>query len=148
VAYDRILVATDDSRLSRKAVKAAVELAAATQAQLVALHVVPRYPTAYFEGAIAMEPEEIGRVEKHWADQGRAIVDAAVRSAAAAGVRAKGVTMQTDAVAEAITAAARKHKCDLIVMASHGRRGLKRLLLGSETQNVLTSATTPVLVLR
>ena len=51
-------------------------------------------------------------------------------------------------MAEAILAAAKKNKCDLIVMASHGRRGLKRLLLGSETQHVLTHGNIPVLVLR
>ena len=53
-----------------------------------------------------------------------------------------------DLVAEAVISAAKKHKCDLIVMASHGRKGLKRLLLGSETQHVLTHSHIPVLVLR
>ena len=54
----------------------------------------------------------------------------------------------SDLVAESILAAAKKHKCDLIVMASHGRKGIKRLLLGSETQHVLTHGNLPVLVLR
>jgi nucleotide-binding universal stress UspA family protein len=54
----------------------------------------------------------------------------------------------SDSPADAIMAAARKHKCDLLVMASHGRRGLKRLLLGSETLHVLTHSGIPVLVLR
>ncbi|HSH91010.1 MAG TPA: universal stress protein, partial [Ramlibacter sp.] len=58
------------------------------------------------------------------------------------------VLARTTEVAEAIIDAARKHKCDLIVMASHGRRGIKRLLLGSETQHVLTHSSVPVLVLR
>jgi nucleotide-binding universal stress UspA family protein len=146
--YQRILVATDDSRLSRKAVKSAVELAASLQAQLVVLHVVPRYPTAFFEGAIALDADDVGRVEQQWADKGRAVVDAVVRQAEAAGVAARGVTLQNDSVADAILGAARKHKADLIVMASHGRRGLSRVLLGSETQHVLTHGTTPVLVLR
>jgi nucleotide-binding universal stress UspA family protein len=146
--YQRILVATDDSRLSRKAVKAAVELAASLQARLLVLHVVPRYPTAFFEGAIALDADDVGRVEQQWADRGRAVVDAVVRQAATAGVGARGVIVQNDAVADTILAAARKHKADLIVMASHGRRGLSRVLLGSETQHVLTHGTTPVLVLR
>jgi nucleotide-binding universal stress UspA family protein len=68
--------------------------------------------------------------------------------ARAAGVEAKAVVVRSDLVADAVAAAAKKHKCDLIVMASHGRRGLKRLLLGSETQHVLTHGTIPVLVLR
>ena len=58
------------------------------------------------------------------------------------------VVAKSDLVAEAVIAAAKKHKCDLIVMASHGRKGLKRLLLGSETQHVLTHSHIPVLVLR
>jgi len=144
----RMLVATDDTELSRKAVTSAIELAAATGAELVALHVVPRYPTAYFEGAIAFAPDEIGRVEKSWALKGEGLVSDTVRLAKAAGVSARGVTMQSDAVAESIIAAAGKHACDLVVMASHGRRGIGRILLGSETLHVLTHCATPVLVLR
>jgi nucleotide-binding universal stress UspA family protein len=60
----------------------------------------------------------------------------------------KTVTVSSDLVAEAIVSASKKHKCDLIIMASHGRKGIKRLLLGSETQHVLTHSTVPVLVLR
>ena len=67
---------------------------------------------------------------------------------AAQGVTVKAVTAKSDLVAEAVISAAKKHKCDLIVMASHGRKGLKRLLLGSETQHVLTHSHIPVLVLR
>ncbi|MBX3587914.1 MAG: universal stress protein [Ramlibacter sp.] len=146
--YKRILVATDGSPLSRKAVASAIELAALAGAELVALKVVPRYPVSYFEGALAITAQEVGRIEKLWAQEGQAIVDAAKDAAAAKGVKARAVTVRSDLVAEAIMAAARKHRCDLIVMASHGRKGIKRLLLGSETQHVLTHSTTPVLVLR
>ncbi|HYE70355.1 MAG TPA: universal stress protein [Aquabacterium sp.] len=146
--YQRLLIATDDSRLSRKAVKAAIGLASATGASLVVLHVVPQYPTSYFEGALSLTAEEIGRVEKSWADKAQALVDAVVDSAKAAGVPARSVLASSDHVAESVIAAARKHKCDLIVMASHGRKGLQRVLLGSETQHVLTHSTIPVLVLR
>jgi nucleotide-binding universal stress UspA family protein len=66
----------------------------------------------------------------------------------AEGVTVKAVTAKSDLVAEAVISAAKKHKCDLIVMASHGRKGIKRLLLGSETQHVLTHSHIPVLVLR
>lgn len=144
----RILVATDGSKLSRKAVGSAVELASATGAELVALNVVPRYPVSYFEGGASLSPQEVDRMEKQWAEQGQAIAEAAGRQAEDAGVKSRAVTMRSDLVAEAILKAAQKHRCDLIVMASHGRRGLKRLLLGSETQHVLTHGTVPVLVLR
>ena len=68
--------------------------------------------------------------------------------AQARGVRARAVVVKSDLVAESIVSAATKHKADLIVMASHGRKGLKRVLMGSETLNVLTHSEVPVLVLR
>lgn len=146
--YKRILVATDGSTLSKKAVRDAIELAASLGAGLVALNVVPRYPMSYFEGGATISPQEVGRIEKEWADKGQAVADAVQKSAEAAGVKAKAVIAKSDLVATAILAAARKNKCDLIVMASHGRKGLSRILLGSETQQVLTHSTIPVLVLR
>jgi nucleotide-binding universal stress UspA family protein len=146
--YQRILVPTDGSALSRKATRSAVAIAKALGASIVALNVVPRYPMAYFEGAVVLSPADVARTEKAWADQGQAMADAVCDAAAAQGVPAKAVVARTDLVAEAIAAAARKHKCDLVVMASHGRKGLKRILLGSETQHVLTHSAIPVLVIR
>lgn len=146
--YQRILVATDGSSLSKKAVKSALELAAVCGAELVALKVVPRYPQTYFEGGIALPPQDILRVEEQWAADGQAVVDAVKKSGLARGVSVKAVTVKSDVVSDAILAAARKNKCDLIVMASHGRKGIKRLLLGSETQHVLTHAEIPVLILK
>jgi nucleotide-binding universal stress UspA family protein len=146
--YERILVATDGSALSKKAVKGAIDLASGTGAELVALHVVPRYPISYFEGALLLSPTEVARTEKSWDDKAQEITGAAVDQAKAKRVKAKGVVVHSDQVAESIIAAAKKNRCDLIVMASHGRRGLKRVLLGSETQGVLTHGSTPVLVLR
>ena len=73
--YKRILVPTDGSALSKKAIKSAVELAATLDAEVVALNVVPRYPTSYFEGGISVSPNEVARVEKQWADQGQALAD-------------------------------------------------------------------------
>ena len=146
--YKRILVPTDGSTLSRKAVKSAVELAASLDAEVVALNVVPRYPMSYFEGGISVSTSEVARVEKQWSEQGQALAEEVEKTAEKAGVKARAVTVRSDLVAEAIIAAAKKNKCDLIVMASHGRKGIKRLLLGSETQHVLTHGNIPVLVLR
>ncbi len=146
--YQRILVATDGSTLSKKAVASAISMAQLTGAELVALKVVPRYPQSYFEGGLALPAGDIARVEKQWAEHGQAIVDAVSKTAGAKGVKVKAVTAKSDLVSDAIIAAAKKHKCDLIVMASHGRKGIKRLLLGSETQQVLTHSHVPVLVLR
>jgi nucleotide-binding universal stress UspA family protein len=146
--YQCILVPTDGSALSKKAIRSAVELASAVGAEVVALNVVPRYPMSYFEGGMAVSASEVARVERQWAEQGQLLADAVGNAAEKAGVKAKAITVRSDLVAEAILAAAKKNKCDLIVMASHGRKGLKRLLLGSETQHVLTHGTIPVLVLR
>jgi nucleotide-binding universal stress UspA family protein len=146
--YQKILVATDGSSLSRKAVRSAIELAGAVGAEVLALYVVPRYPVSYFEGGITVSTQDIARIEKQWSDQGQAVVDGVQQAAQASGVKAKAVISKSDLVAEAIMAAAKKHKCDMIVMASHGRTGSKRILLGSETQHVLTHSSVPVLVLR
>ena len=146
--YKRILVATDGSTLSKKAVTSAIGLAAACSAELIALKVVPRYPQAYFEGSIPLSVQDVSRVEKQWTDTAQAAVDAVVKSAKAKNVVAKGITAKSDVVSDAIIAAAKKQDADLIVMASHGRKGIKRLLLGSETQQVLTHSHVPVLVLR
>ncbi|MCZ8251463.1 MAG: universal stress protein [Hylemonella sp.] len=146
--YKRILVATDGSTLSKKAVSSAVALAQLSGAELVALKVVPRYPQSYFEGGLALPLSDINRIEKQWTTQGQAVVDAVAKTAKGKGVATKGVVVKSDLISEAIIATAKKNKCDLIVMASHGRKGIKRLLLGSETQQVLTHSHIPVLVLR
>ena len=146
--YQRILVATDGSDLSRTAVRSAIDLAAALGAELVALYVVPRYPVSYFEGGITISVEDMTRTEKQWSDKGQAVVDAVQQEGETRGVRVKPVVVQSDLVAESIMSAVQKHACDLVVMASHGRKGIQRVLLGSETQHVLTHSTVPVLVLR
>ncbi|MFD1710619.1 universal stress protein [Ottowia sp. GY511] len=146
--YKRILVATDGSKLSTKAVNSAIDLAAALGAELVALKVIPRYPQSYFEGSIPLSGDDVARVEQQWADDGRKVVDEVKSTGEARGVKVKAILAKSDVVSDALIAAAKKHKADLIVMASHGRKGVKRLLLGSETQQVLTHSEIPVLVLR
>lgn len=146
--YKRILVATDGSPLSALAVTNGIQLAALTGAELFAIKIVPRYAQSFFEGSMPLSMEELARVEKGWIDEGKAVVEAVKTEALAAGVKATAITVKSDLVAEAIIESAKKHEVDLIVMASHGRRGVKRLLLGSETQQVLTHSDIPVLVLR
>lgn len=146
--YQRILVATDGSKLSTKAVNSAIELAALAGAELIALKVIPRYPQSYFEGSVPLSAEDVARVEQKWSDDGRSVVDAVKAAGEAQGVKVKAILAKSDVVSDALIAAAKKQKADLIVMASHGRKGVKRLLLGSETQQVLTHSEIPVLVLR
>ena len=146
--YKRIMVATDGSTLSKKAVTHAIELAALSGAELVAVKVTPRYPQSYFEGSLPLTATEVNKIEKQWTDAAQKVVDAVAKVGKAKGVAVKPVVVKSDIVSDAVIAAAKKHKVDLVVMASHGRRGIKRLLLGSETQQVLTHASVPVLVLR
>jgi nucleotide-binding universal stress UspA family protein len=146
--YTRILVATDGSTLSKKAITSAISLAALSGAELVAVKVTPRYPQSYFEGSLPLNPTEVAKIEKQWADDAQKMLDTVVKAGKAKGVSVKPVVVKSDIVSDAIIATAKKQKADLIVMASHGRRGIKRLLLGSETNQVLTHASVPVLVLR
>lgn len=146
--YKRILVATDGSKLSDMAVEHALQLADISGAELVALKVVPRYPQTYFEGGVALAAAEVARIEKQWTEEAMDAVNAVKAAGQKLEVKVKPITVKSDLIAEAIIAAAKRNKVDIIVMASHGRRGLKRLLLGSETQQVLTHSHIPVLVLR
>lgn len=146
--YERILVATDGSPLSDKAVEHALNLAKLSGASVVALKVVPRYPRSYLEGGATVDNTEIKRIEAQWADQAQEVLNQIKAKGKALGVSIKTSIAKSDLVAESIIASAEKQKADLIVMASHGRKGIKRLLLGSETQHVLTHSQVPVLVLR
>ena len=146
--YQRILVATDGSALSKKAVKHAISLAASPGASLVALKVVPRYPVSFFDGSATLSVETVSEAEKKWVTDAESQLDAVVKEAQSAGVKAKTAVVKSDLIAESIISAARKHKADLVVMASHGRKGLKRILLGSEALAVLTHSEVPVLILR
>lgn len=146
--YQRILVATDGSELSQKAVDSALQLAAKLGATVVAMKVVAPYPVSYFEGSIAVDLKEVARTEEHWAEAAMQELKSVQAAGLERQVTVSPVVVHSDQVAEAVISTAKKHHCDLVVMASHGRRGLGRLLLGSETQHVLTHSHIPVLVLR
>ncbi|WP_431272935.1 universal stress protein [Variovorax ureilyticus] len=147
--YERILVATDGSELSDLAVNSAIDLALLTQAELMVVKVVQHYPASYFEGSLLLSQTEVSRLREQADAEAQRVVDAVKEKADGRGVKStRSIVMQGELISEAIIEAARVHHCDLIVMASHGRRGIKRLLMGSETLHVLTHSHTPVLVLR
>ena len=146
--YKRILIATDGSQLSDMAVESGLSLAGLTGASVIALKVVPRYPRSYFDGTLPVEAADIKRIEKQWSDAAQVLVNKVKARGSDEGVSVKAVVVKSDLIAEAVISAAKKHNCDLIVMASQGRKGIKRLLLGSETQHVLTHSGKPILVLR
>lgn len=146
--YKRILVPTDGTKLSKGALKDAVAMAAETGATLVALNVQPPYtPPAVADIPVALvySPKEYDAAVAKSADR---ILAEAEKLATAAGVAMEKIYVQDPSPWEAIIRVAKKSKCDLIMMASHGRRGLQGLLLGSETHKVLTHCKIPVLVHR
>lgn len=146
--FTRIMLATDGSKLSQKAVKSAIDMASKFNAELVAVKVIPRYVQTYFEGSFTVADIDVKSIEAQWAAGAQVVLDKIATSAAAKGVSVKTAVIKSDDIADGLVKAANKMKVDLIVMASHGRKGVKRLLLGSETQNVLTHSEVPVLVLR
>lgn len=146
--YKRILIATDGSTLSKKAVTHGLDLAQALGADVVVTKVVPKYTQTYFEGVMTLSAEDVKKIEKDWVAHGQAVLDKIVQAAQSRKLNIKSAVVKSDRVAEAIIAAAKKHDCDLVVMASHGRKGISRVLLGSETNAVLTHSHVPVLVLR
>jgi nucleotide-binding universal stress UspA family protein len=146
--YKNILVATDGTRLSGKAIAHAIALAKALDAGLTAFYASPDYPLpVYAEGAIVepMSRREYAALCKDEADRILGAVAAKAKSARVAFNAAHAINSTPW---RAILAAARKHRCDVIVMASHGRRGVSAMLLGSETQKVLTHSKIPVIVVR
>ena len=147
--YKHILVATDGSRLSLKAVRTAASLAARLEAKLSGLFVMPPYqPPMYAEAAVyvpSMSPKAFAAAMEK---EALAALATATKTADEADVVLQCMKKTDSQPWSAIIKAARAKKCDLIVMASHGRRGLSALLLGSETTKVLTHSKVPVLVVR
>ena len=146
--FKNILVPTDGSDLSNGTVRRAISFAREAGAQIVFFYAQPDFPMPiYGEGALVdpTTPEQFAQAS---AAEAKAILDQARSSAEAAGVQVITDTTVNEIPYEAIIDAAERHGCDLIFMASHGRRGLASLLLGSETQKVLTHSKIPVLVYR
>ena len=148
--YKHILVPTDGSELSDKAVGAAIKLAKLAGARITAFHAVEPYPlqgayAAEASGVAELQPEIFAERSEEYAKRVLAAVAAA---AAEANVACTTDYATSRSASQAIVEKAGKENCDLIVMASHGRRGLEGFLLGSETQKVLTHSVIPVLVYR
>jgi nucleotide-binding universal stress UspA family protein len=143
--YRSILVPTDGSDISAKAVQAAASLARLTGAQLHVLSVKEPFPYSAISEMQPVPPQEFYDAQERMA---RSRVEAAADAARAGGLSIDGATVEALHPWEAILDHAKNRQCDLIVMASHGRRGISALLLGSETQKVLTHSPIPVLVIK
>ena len=146
--FKHLLVPTDGSDLSRRTATHAITFARETGARITFFAALPQHPVSFHEGYGLTDAGTRERLIATAEQQGRAIVAPLVAEAAAAGVTAEAVATPCATVHDGIIAAATHHGCDLIFMASHGRRGIGALLLGSETQKVLTHSKIPVLVHR
>ena len=146
--FRNILVPTDGSELSRKAVRQAVQFAKEQNARVTGLHVVPPYePDIREEFSVRnfVSPQDYAIKAKAIARKYLKVIE---KLAAAAGVACETFHAESNHPYDEIVRTAQRKKCDLIYMASHGRRGISRLLLGSEASKVLSHSKVPVVVCR
>jgi len=146
--FKHIFVPTDGSELSQATVQRAVTFAREAGARITAFFAKPEYPIAYFGEGALIDPTTPEKFAEMAEQQATEYLGEVSRLCAEAGVPCATVSATSDIPYEAIIEAAEKAECDLIFMASHGRRGFSGFLLGSETNKVLTHSKIPVLVYR
>lgn len=147
--YQHILVPTDGTKLASKAIKSAVKLAAALHTRLTGVYVVPPLEHAAYTEAMMYMPAVMPKRQLEAAKkEGRRALAEIEVSAKLQDVPYDSIIVSAGSPWEGILKAAKSKRCDLIVMSSHGRRGLSGLLIGSETTKVLTHSKIPVLVCR
>lgn len=144
--YKHILIPTDGGELAEKAVSHGLQLARDFGAKVTVVRVTPPPQPLVIEGVVLAYPSD--ELRRQIKESVEANFSAVTQAAAAAGVTCSTRHIEQEQPWQAIIAAAKDAGCDLIVMASHGRRGVSALVLGSETQKVLTHSTIPVLVYR
>ena len=143
--FKRILVPTDGSDITAKAIDTSIALAKSVGAQLYTISVKEPFPYSAISEMQPTPPQEFFDAQERIASKR---VQAVVDLCATAGVPCQAHTVEALHPWEAIIDHAKRMECDLVVMASHGRRGVSALLLGSETQKVLTHTKVPVLIVR
>lgn len=149
--YNHILIPTDGSELAGKGVEHGLSLAKSLGARVTVMVVTERFPlyaNAGIAGGWVPGPEEMARYDAGQKEMAEEILAAAEAAAGKLGVPADIVHVPEAYPAEAIVEMAQARDCGLIVMASHGRRGLRKLVLGSQTSEVLAHSPVPVLVVR
>jgi nucleotide-binding universal stress UspA family protein len=146
--FKNILIPTDGSKLSVKSIKSGVAFAKSIKAQITGCHVVEPFQPYYFGDYIPPDMPTAEEFDRQARQAGEKYLEQIETEALAAGLKYHGSVVMADTPYSGIIDAAKKAKCDLIFMASHGRRGLSGILLGSETHKVLTHSKIPVLVYR
>ena len=146
--FKNILIPTDGSKLSVKAIKSGVAFAKSIKAEVTGCYVVEPFQPYYFGDYIPPDMPTPKEFERHAREAGEKCLGQIETAARAAGLKYRGAVVMAYTPYDGIVDAAKKGHCDLIFMASHGRRGLSGILLGSETHKVLTHSKIPVLVYR
>lgn len=146
--FKHILVPTDGSPLSQRTLNHAVQFARETGARITFLHAEPSTPALQGAAGALADPAILQAFHDKVEAAGQQALKAAAAVAEAAGVPCDTTLVASSHPAEVIIRTAEQLGCDLIFMASHGRRGMSALLLGSETNKVLTHSKIPVLVYR
>jgi nucleotide-binding universal stress UspA family protein len=146
--YRHILIPSDGSELAEKAVEAGIAFARSIRAKVTGFTAVPAYRAPSEAELMARHAISLAEYEQQAKRNAERILERIAHRARDAGVEYDADYAQSDHPHEAIVRAAEAHGCDLIFMASHGRRGLSALVYGSETRGVLTHSTIPTLVYR
>jgi nucleotide-binding universal stress UspA family protein len=146
--FKHILVPTDGSELSKATAQRAISFAKEAGARVTVFFAKPEYPIAYFGEGALIDPTTPEKFAELADQQATEYLGEIKKQCDAAGVECTTIAATSDVPYEAIIDAAKTSGCDLIFMASHGRRGISGFLLGSETNKVLTHSKVPVLVYR
>jgi nucleotide-binding universal stress UspA family protein len=146
--FKHILIPTDGSELSAKAIKHGVAFAKSLGAKITALHVIPSTIPIYYGEMSWVDPKLDRQLRDAARAEGNKHLDRAEATARSAKVECERALIEGDMIWQSIIDTAKAKSCDLILMAAHGRRGLAALVLGSETNKVLIHSKVPVLVYR
>jgi nucleotide-binding universal stress UspA family protein len=146
--YKHILIPIDGSPTADKAVQAGVDFARGAKARVTLFTAVPEYEPPGDAELMARRAVSLWDHERLSRDKAQAILQPAAERLRAAGIECQTAYAECNRPHEAIIDAARAHGCDLILMSSHGRRGLSELWYGSETHAVLKHSSIPTLVYR
>lgn len=146
--FKHVLIPTDGSPVAAKAVKAGLELAKEINAAVTVYYGLDPMPAPYYGDGYTVDARAIADIERSARAAGEAVLEKIAQQAKAAGVPFKTLMNKPATPYDGIIAAAKKCKCDVIFMSSHGRRGIASLVLGSVTNKVLSHSKIPVLVYR
>lgn len=145
--FKHMIIPTDGSPLAQRAAKAGIRLASTLGARVLGYYALEALQPIYVQGYV-FDTHDVVELERRASNEGQKHLEKIGTAAKAAGVPFRPVVTKTNVAYDGILRAAKKYKCDVIFMASHGRRGLSKFILGSVTQRVLAQSNITVIVYR